>query len=93
MLPSLTCIAEVVQKNFIMEDLHNFGADYDKTLMAWAQRFEEGRNAGRFSCSDIVNRMFHYFLLTCAGAFRARDIQLWQVALSPEGVEGGYHCR
>ena len=93
MLPSLTCIAEVVQKNFIMEDWHNFGADYDKTLMAWAQRFEEGRNAGRFSCSDIVNRMFHYYLLTCAGAFRARDIQLWQVALSPEGVEGGYHCR
>ena len=93
MLPSLTCIAEVAQKNFIMEDWHNFGADYDKTLMAWAKRFEEGRKAGCFSCSDIVDRMFHYYLLTCAGAFRARDIQLWQVVLSPEGLDGGYHCR
>lgn len=37
--------------------------------------------------------MYRYYLLSCAGAFRARDIQLWQIVLSPEGVEGGYCCQ
>ncbi len=27
---------------FVMEDWHNFGADYDKTLMAWHKNFVEG---------------------------------------------------
>lgn len=34
--------------------------------------------------------MFRYYLLSCAGAFRARDLQLWQIMLSPCGVSGGY---
>ena len=76
-----------------MEDWHNFGADYDKTLMAWYQRFEEGYAEGAFQCSERVRRMYRYYLLSCAGAFRARDIQLWQIVLSPEGVEGGYCCQ
>jgi len=29
-------------------------------------------------------------LLSCAGAFRARKVQLWQIDLSKSGVEGGY---
>jgi cyclopropane-fatty-acyl-phospholipid synthase len=32
--------------------------------------------------------MFNYYLCACAGAFRARDIELWQVLFS-RGVEGG----
>jgi cyclopropane-fatty-acyl-phospholipid synthase len=36
-------------------------------------------------------RMWRYYLLSCAGAFRARDIQLWQWVLSPMGVPGGFH--
>ena len=27
---------------------------------------------------------------SCAGAFRARSVQLWQLVLSKEGVAGGY---
>lgn len=34
-------------------------------------------------------RMFSYYLNACAGAFRARDIQLWQIMLSPKGRIGG----
>ncbi len=32
--------------------------------------------------------MFSYYLNACAGAFRARDIQLWQVVFT-RGVENG----
>ena len=43
--------------------------------------------------SERMRHMYQYYLLSCAGAFRARDIQLWQIVLSPEGVEGGYCCQ
>ncbi|UMX78879.1 class I SAM-dependent methyltransferase [Klebsiella pneumoniae] len=38
-LPSVHHIAEASEKHFVMEDWHNFGADYDTTLMAWYERF------------------------------------------------------
>lgn len=92
MLPSPSSVTDVLYGRFVMEDWHNFGADYDKTLMAWAANFERGLDEGRFSCSETIRRMFRYYLLSCAGAFRARDLQLWQIVLSPEGVAGGYCC-
>lgn len=92
MLPSPSTITDVLYTRFVMEDWHNFGADYDKTLMAWAANFEKGLEEGRFACSEMVRRMFRYYLLSCAGAFRARDLQLWQLVLSRDGVPGGYCC-
>ncbi len=38
-LPSVRQIADASEKHFVMEDWHNFGADYDTTLMAWYERF------------------------------------------------------
>lgn len=90
MLPSEENLTKAFADRFVMEDWHNFGADYDKTLMAWYKRFEHGCDENRFSHTEKMRRMFRYYLLTCAGAFRARDIQLWQIVLSPHGVPGGY---
>lgn len=90
MLPSQKNLADSFADFFIMEDWHNFGADYDRTLMAWNRRFEQGCDENRFKHTEKMRRMFRYYLLSCAGAFRARDIQLWQLVLSPRGVPGGY---
>ncbi len=89
-LPSIKQIARAIEGRFIVEDLHNFGADYDKTLMAWYQNFQ--RHWPKFSeqYGEKFYRMWKYYLLSCAGAFRARDIQLWQWVLSKKGVLGGY---
>lgn len=89
-LPSVSRIGKAITGRFVMEDWHNFGVDYDKTLMAWAQNFSRGREQGKFTCSESVYRMFRYYLLSCAAAFRVRDLQLWQILLSPRGVPGGY---
>jgi cyclopropane-fatty-acyl-phospholipid synthase len=35
-------------------------------------------------------RMWKFYLLLAAGAFRARKYQLWQVVMSKNGVMGGY---
>ena len=71
-----------------MEDWHNFGADYDTTLMALYERFLAAWPEIADNYSERFKRMFTYYLNACAGAFRARDIQLWQVVFS-RGVENG----
>ncbi|MCS3601676.1 cyclopropane-fatty-acyl-phospholipid synthase [Buttiauxella sp. BIGb0471] len=87
-LPSVCQIAQSSEKHFVMEDWHNFGADYDKTLMAWNERFLQHWPEIADNYSERFKRMFSYYLNACAGAFRARDIQLWQIVFS-RGIEDG----
>ncbi len=94
MLPSIQQLSGAMEKSFIIEDLHNFGADYDKTLMAWFENFK--KHWPELQKNDPTNyderfyRMWTYYLLACAGMFRARRGQLWQFVLSKKGVLGGY---
>jgi cyclopropane-fatty-acyl-phospholipid synthase len=90
MLPSMKQIARSAERIFVIEDVHNFGADYDKTLMAWHRNFVAAWPSLREKYGERFFRMWTYYLLTCAGAFRVRKIQLWQIVLSPSGVKGGY---
>ena len=87
-LPSVRHIAEASDGRFVMEDWHNFGADYDRTLMA-AGELQRAWPELAGGYSERFERMFTYYLNACAGAFRSRNIQLWQVLFSPAGVEGG----
>ena len=87
-LPSVRHVADASEPHFILEDWHNFGADYDKTLMAWHERFLQAWPELADNYGERFKRMFSYYLNACAGAFRARDIQLWQIVFS-RGVEGG----
>lgn len=87
-LPSATQIAASSEPHFIIEDWHNFGADYDTTLMSWYQQITRGWPEIGGNYSDRFKRMFDYYLMSCAGAFRARDIQLWQILFS-RGITGG----
>lgn len=81
-LPSPLEMAAAIEGRFIVEDWHNFGPDYDRTLMCWAERFEAAwpRLSGRYD--EAFRRMFRYYLLSCAGFFRSRQGQLWQLVLS-----------
>ena len=90
MLPSMSQIASAIEGLFIVEDWHNFGADYDKTLLAWHSNFEDHWSALRATYNERFRRMWRYYLLSCAGSFRARKNQLWQIVLSKKGVPGGY---
>lgn len=90
-LPSIGQIGDAAAGLFVTEDLHNFGADYDRTLMAWHANFEAAWPRFREQLGERFYRMWRYYLLSCAGAFRARDIQLWQWVFSRHGVRGGYN--
>ncbi|MDO8664232.1 MAG: cyclopropane fatty acyl phospholipid synthase [Candidatus Liptonbacteria bacterium] len=89
-LPDIKNIGEAIEGIFVVEDWHNFGADYDKTLMAWHRNFEANWGQLQNRYSERFHRMWNYFLLSCAGAFRARNSQLWQIVLSKNGIPGGY---
>lgn len=89
-LPSPAELAAAVEGRFIVEDWHNFGPDYDRTLMAWSERFEAAwpQLAPRYD--EAFRRMFRYYLLSCAGFFRSRQGQLWQLVLSRPERRGVY---
>lgn len=89
-LPSLGEIADACERLFVIEDVHNFGADYDRTLMAWHSRFADAWPVFSERYGERFERIWRYYLLSCAGSFRARHNQLWQLVLSPDGVSGGY---
>lgn len=91
-LPSMQEIVKACEPEFVVEDWHNFGADYDRTLLAWHERFESAWPQLRARYDERFHRMWRYYLLSCAGSFRARSNQLWQIVLSPEGVRGGYRA-
>lgn len=90
MLPSAAQIATASESIFVMEDWHNFGVYYDRTLMAWWANFENGWPQLQFRYSEEFYRMWKYYLLSCAGSFRSRRNQLWQIVFSKRGVRGGY---
>ncbi len=90
MLPSIQQLGRSIEGLFVMEDWHNFSADYDKTLMAWYGNLEQNWRNLNSKYDERFHRMWKYYLLSCAGSFRARSNQLWQIVLSPKGVSGGY---
>lgn len=90
MLPSIAQIGRSVENLFVMEDWHNFGTYYDKTLMAWHQKFNQHWDNIKEKFDDKFFRMWNYYLLSCAGCFRSRDMQLWQIIFSKKGLKEGY---
>lgn len=89
-LPSIKQISENCEHLFVIEDIHNFGADYDKTLMQWHKNFNQAWLKFKDKYDNRFFRMWNYYLLSCAGLFRVRQIELWQIVLSKNGVPGGY---
>lgn len=81
-LPSIKQLAESAEGHFVIEDMHNFGPDYARTLTAWDANFQRHWNELESHYDERFYRMWRYYLNICAGAFRARNIQLWQWVMS-----------
>ena len=85
MLPSIAQIARAMEGLFVMEDWHNFGPDYDRTLMAWYENFEKAWPRLKARYNERFYRMWKYYLLSSAGGFRSRYQQLWQIVMTKTG--------
>ena len=82
-LPYLSGITSAAQPHFRVEDLHNFGTDYDKTLVAWWNNFYQAWPQLSEKYDERFLRMWRYYLMSCAGFFRSGNGQLWQFVLKP----------
>jgi cyclopropane-fatty-acyl-phospholipid synthase len=92
MLPSAAQIARAAEGRLVIEDWHNLGPDYDHTLLAWHANVEAAWDDLDRRYDERFRRMWRWYLLSSAGSFRARGLQLWQVVLSRDGLDGGYHA-
>ncbi len=92
-LPSAREIATAVEYRFLIEDWHNFGPDYDLTLMAWWKNFDRAWPRLEARYGEVFYRMWKYYLMCCAGFFRSRQGQLWQIVLSKRERAGTYRSR
>jgi cyclopropane-fatty-acyl-phospholipid synthase len=90
MLPSAKQITSAAEGVFVLEDWHSFGQYYDKTLMAWYGNFTKNWDKIKDTYDQRFYRMWIYYLLSCAGSFRSRRNQLWQIVFSKKGIQGGY---
>jgi cyclopropane-fatty-acyl-phospholipid synthase len=90
MLPSARQLSAASEGLFVMEDWHNFGTHYVKTLKAWFDNFQANWDSFRTRYGERFYRMWKYYLLSCAGGFRARKMQLWQIVFSKQGDPEGY---
>jgi len=86
MLPSMAQLSRSMENLFVVEDLHNIGPHYDRTLMAWWYNFKNAWPDLKKKYDDRFYRMWQYYLLSCAGAFRARHNQLWQMVMTRPGM-------
>ncbi|HIH25734.1 MAG TPA: cyclopropane fatty acyl phospholipid synthase [Nanoarchaeota archaeon] len=90
MLPSVKQLSSAMEDLFVMEDWHNFGAYYDRTLLAWNDNFEKNWPKFKDQYGEKFYRMWKFYLLSCAASFRCRKNQLWQIVLSKDGISNGY---
>lgn len=92
LIPSMKQISAAVEGLFIVEDWHNFGYYYFPTLTSWFKNFDANWHKLKGIYDERFYRMWKYYLLSCAGAFRSRSLQVWQIILSKKGVPGGYQA-
>ena len=92
MLPSAAQISRSAENLFVIEDWHNLGLHYDKTLMAWNENFQKVWPELKVRFDKKFKRMWEYYLLSCAGSFRARDIQVWQIVMTKAGTGTDQPC-
>jgi cyclopropane-fatty-acyl-phospholipid synthase len=91
MIPSVAQLGEAWENLFLMQDWHNFGTDYDKTLMAWNENFVNNWDKIKDQYSERFYRMWVFYMLSAAGSFRSgNQHHLWQIVLSKNGIPGGY---
>src|SRR5438034_11657133 len=93
MLPSIAQLTRAAEGVFIVEDVNNIGPNYDPTLLAWEENFRRAwpRFADRYS--ERFRRMWRFYLLSCAGAFRARSLQVFSILFSNESSAIGSDVR
>lgn len=77
-LNTVPLLAEASMGYFNTLRVEMFGQHYERTLLAWNRRFQASRDALYRMLGDRFCRMWEYYLLSFAGAFRSGTISVGQ---------------
>jgi cyclopropane-fatty-acyl-phospholipid synthase len=89
LLPSAARLARAAEGVFVLEDLENIGPNYDRTLLAWEDNVQRSWPRFADNYGERFRRMWRFYLLSCAGAFRARSLQLFSILFSKQKTGRG----
>ncbi|HMO02164.1 MAG TPA: class I SAM-dependent methyltransferase [Oligoflexia bacterium] len=70
-----------------IENIHNLGSDYIKTLTAWQENFENNWFSLKQEFSDSFKRMWLYYLAGCRVMFELSFVQIYQIAYSKQPIK------
>ncbi len=91
-LPNPGDICEATDKIFVIEDWHNFGQDYAKTLYCWRENFLKGWPSIKGDFDERFYRLWVLYLSMARACFLSRRLQLWQIVFSKEGLQNDYRA-
>ncbi len=86
-IPTLGQLTTAMHDLLVVEDVHNIGPDYDRTLMAWWANFEQAWSSLREKYGARFYRMWKFYLMTSAAQFRARALNLFQIVATAVGTK------
>lgn len=89
-IPSRQALLEGLPPHIEIEDWHNFGRDYDRTLMAWLDRFDAAWPRLSHRYDERFCRMWRYYLCLSAAFFRSRKGYLWQLVMTHQEAREQY---
>ncbi len=84
MLPSIKKFKEAAQsKGLIVEDVYEFGQDYQKTLCLWHQKFNQHlQEIKQQGFDEKFIRLWNLYLMYCAAGFAEKSTDVVQFTLS-----------
>ena len=85
MVPSVEQIDRARAGLFSLQDVQNLAAHYSPTLLAWHRNFQSNWGDISKHYDERFRRMFEFYLLYCAGGFRAGNLQHWQMVFAKQG--------
>lgn len=89
--PTVANIVDHLGPNLALENFQTWeGSHYDRTLMAWFDRFDAGFDRLKHRYDDRFYRMWKLYLQGCAGGFRAGQMRVWQLVFSRGDLPSGY---
>jgi cyclopropane-fatty-acyl-phospholipid synthase len=89
--PTIANVVDNAGESLVLENFHTLeGMHYDRTLMAWWERFDGGWDQLKQKYGEAFYKMWKLYLQGCAGAFRAERLRVWQFVFSKGGFPGGY---
>lgn len=87
-LPTIDQITSASSSVLRMYDVHEFPMSYYKTLMAWHANMHRHREWVVAELGETFFRMFEYYLMMCAGAFRAGHVTVAQIVMGKDERPG-----